>query len=267
MPVPVFLAFKEQNHAFEDMIGRAYLDVRYRAGGRTEQFQGMWITSNTFEFLGIQPLLGRPITPEDAKPGSAPVFAMSYALWTKLFNRDAGVLGKALTLNDTPRTLVAIMPLRFQFGGGDVRMPLDVQKNTVITGFGIQPNEVHAVGRLKSGVSLQTASADLQAIAKQFEREYPAWFRTNFKVIASSLTDDYVGEFEGTVWAMMGAVCLLFLIACSNVAHLLLAPCDGARKRNGHPNFGGCYAGMTCTPIAGRKRSTRQNPKCTFLTP
>jgi putative ABC transport system permease protein len=105
-PVPVFLAFKEQNHAFEDMIGRAYLDVRYKAGGRTEQFQGMWITSNTFEFLGIQPLLGRPITPEDAKPGSAPVFAMSYALWTKLFNRDTGVLGKALTLNDTPRTLL-----------------------------------------------------------------------------------------------------------------------------------------------------------------
>jgi putative ABC transport system permease protein len=98
-PVPVFLAFKEQNHTFEDMIGRAYLDVRYKAGGRTEQFQGMWITPNTFEFLGIQPLLGRPITPEDAKPGSAPVFAMSYALWTKLFNRDAGVLGKALTLN------------------------------------------------------------------------------------------------------------------------------------------------------------------------
>jgi putative ABC transport system permease protein len=109
-PVQVFLDFKEQNHSFEDVIGLAYTGVHYRGAGVAEQFMGGWVTPNTFEFLGIEPLLGRQITREDGKPGSPLVFAMSYALWTKLFHRDRAVLGATLTLNGTPRTLVAIMP-------------------------------------------------------------------------------------------------------------------------------------------------------------
>src|SRR5713101_6740793 len=193
-PVPVFLDFKGQNHTFEDMIGLAYVGVHYKGSGGTEQFFGGWVTPNTFEFLGIEPLLGRQITPEDGKPGSPPVFVMSYGLWSKLFNRDAKILGTTLNLNGTPRTLVAIMPPRFRFGDCEVWMPLELNRATFITGFGVQPNEVWTVGRLKSGVSLQAASADFGVIVKGLERTYPAWFRTNYRLVIHSLTDQSVGR-------------------------------------------------------------------------
>jgi putative ABC transport system permease protein len=222
-PVPVFLDFKEQNHTFEDMIGLAYTGVHYRGTAATEQFFGGWVTPNTFEFLGVEPLLGRRITPEDGKPGSQPVFVMSFRLWSKLFNRDAKILGTTLNLNGTPRTLVAIMPPRFRFGDCEVWMPLELSRSTFITGFGVQPNEVWTVGRLKQGVGLEAASADLGVVVKGLERTYPAWFRTNYRLVVNSLTSESVGRFKVTLFAMMAAVSMLLLIACSNVANLLLA--------------------------------------------
>jgi putative ABC transport system permease protein len=229
LPVPVFLEFKEQNQSFEDMIGIAYIDVRYKRAARTEQFLGGWVTPNTFEFLGVKPLLGRSIA-QDVRTASSPTVVLSYALWTKLFNRDANVVGKVLTLNDTPRTVVAIMPPRFRYGTCDVWMPLDIHRDTIIRGFGVQPNELRAVGRLKPGVSLQDAAADLEVIAKRFEKAYPAWFQPNFKMVVNFVRDESVGAFKGTLLAMLGAVSLLLLIACSNVANLLLTRASAREK-------------------------------------
>lgn len=222
-PVPIFLDFEQQNHTFEDIIGLAYTDVHYKRSTGTEQLLGAWVTPNTFTFLGIKPLLGRPITLEDGKSGSPPAFVMSYTLWTRLFNRDPNILGATLNLNGTQRTLVAIMPPRFRFGNCEVWMPLELSESTFITGFGAQPNEVWTIGRLKRGVSLQAASADLGVLAKRFEKTYPAWFRAHYKLVVSSLIEESVGRFKLTLYALMGAVSMLLLIACSNVANLLLA--------------------------------------------
>ena len=222
-PVPVFLDFKEQNHTFEDIIGLAYTDVHYKRSASTEELLGAWVTPNTFTFLGIKPLLGREITQEDGKLSSPPVFVMSYILWTRLFNRNPNILGATLNLNGTQRTLVAIMPPRFRFGDCEIWMPLELDRSTFITGFGVQPNEVWTIGRLKRGVSLKAASADLGAIAKRFERIYPAWFRVRYKLIVNSLTEELVGRFKLTLFALMSAVSMLLLLACSNVANLLLA--------------------------------------------
>lgn len=222
-PVSVFLDFKQQNRTFEDMIALAYLDVRWKsAKGPTEQFLGGWVTPNTFEFLGIPPLLGRQVTQEDGKLGSRPVVAMSYRLWTRLFNRDRKVLGATLNLNGTPRTLIAIMPPRFRLGDCEVWVPLELSRSTFITGFGVQPNELWTVGRLKPGVSLETASADLGVIGKRSEKMYPAWFRANYRVVVRSLIEESVWRFKGTLLAMIAAVSILLLIACSSVTNLLL---------------------------------------------
>jgi putative ABC transport system permease protein len=176
-PVSVFLDFKEQNRTFEDMIALAYRDVRWKsAKGPTQQFLGAWVTPNTFEFLGIPPLLGRQVTQEDGKLGSRPVVAMSYTLWTKLFNRDPKVLGATLNLNGSPRTLIAIMPPRFRFGNCEVWMPLELSRSTFITGFGVQPNELWTVGRLKPGVSLQTASQTLELLRSAPKKRIPHGF-------------------------------------------------------------------------------------------
>src|SRR6202045_4772889 len=201
-PVPAFLDFKEQNHTFEDMIGLAYTGVHYRGTAATEQFFGGWVTPNTFEFLGIEPLLGRQITQEDGNPGSPPVFVMSFRLWSKLFNRDPKILGTTLNLNGTARTLVAIMPPRFRFGDCEVWMPLELSRSTFITGFGVQPNEVWAVGAGKLGVSFQAASADLGGVVRGLEKAYTAWFRTGSRLVVNSLTDESVGRFKVRLFAM-----------------------------------------------------------------
>jgi len=223
-PVPVFLNFKEQNHTFEDLAALAYFNIRYtRSGAPTQQLLGCWVTTNTFELLGIKPSLGRQITLQDGNPESSPAFVMSDTLWTNLFNRDPKILGASLNLNGVPRTLVAIMPPRFRFGGCEVWIPTNLNKSTFITGFGLQPNELLTIGRLKRDISLQAASDDLGAIAKLSEKEYPAWFRANYRIIVNSLRDESVGHFKTTLFAMLAAVFILLLIGCSNVANLWLA--------------------------------------------
>jgi len=223
-PVPVFLDFKEQNHTFEDIGAVAYFGVRYKGNGvPTQQLLGCWVTANTFELLGVRPFLGRQITLQDGKPDSPPAFAMSDTVWASLFNRNPKILGASLNLNGVPRTLVAIMPPRFRFGGCEIWIPTDLNRSSFISGFGAQPNELLAIGRLKRNFSLQAASADLGAIAKLSEKDYPAWFRANYKIVVNSLRDHSVGHFKATLLAMVAAVFILLLIACSNVANLLLA--------------------------------------------
>ncbi len=176
LPVPAFLDFKEQNHTFDDMIGLAYLDVRYPSHGVAERVQGAWVTPDTFDVLGGKPFLGRPVTSGDGNPSSPPVFVMSYQLWAKRFNKNPKLLGATLNLNGTPRTLIAVMPPRFRFGNCEIWIPLSLSRNTFITGFGITPNELWTVGHLKSGVSPQAAEADLEVIAKGLETAYPPFF-------------------------------------------------------------------------------------------
>lgn len=222
-PVPAFLDFKEQNHVFEDMFGLAFLFVRYTGKDGAEQFLGGWTTPNTFDVLGVKPFLGREITSADGDAGSPPVFVMSYHLWSTRFDRDPKILGTAFTLNGLPRTLVAIMPPRFRFGDCEVWMPLNLNRTTFITGFGATPNELWAVGHLKPGVSLQTAEADLSVIAKRQETTFPTYFRPRYKLTIHTLIEGAVGHFKLTLFALMAAVMMLLLIACSNVANLLLA--------------------------------------------
>jgi len=229
-PVPAFFDFKEQNHVFEDVTGLALLFVRYTGSRGAEQFLAGWITPNTFEFLGVKPLLGRPITAEDGNPRSAPVFVMSYHLWTTRFNRDPKVMGTTVTLNGVPRTLVAIMPPRFRFGDCEIWMPLSLSRNTFITGYGNTPNELWIVGRLRPGISLQTAAADLQVIADRLAKIYPTYFPPRFKLFAHGFNSDSVGRFRFTLLALMAAVAMLLLIACSNVANPLLARATAREK-------------------------------------
>jgi putative ABC transport system permease protein len=223
-PVPVFLDFKEQNHTFEDIAALAYFNGRYKGNGvPTQQLLGCWVTGNAFELLGIKPSLGRQITPPDGNPDSPPALAMSDRAWASLFNRDPKILGASLNLNGVPRTLVAIMPPRFRLGGCEVWIPTDLNRSTFIRGFGVQPNELLTIGRLKRNVSLEAASSDLGAIARLSEKDYPAWFRAHYRIVVNSLRDDSVGHLKATVFAMAAAVFILLLIACSNVANLLLA--------------------------------------------
>jgi hypothetical protein len=112
-PLLQFLEYQKENHVFEGVIGAGWDAVLFGSGYGTAHYEGALVTVNTFQFLGVPPLIGRGITPDDIKPDAPPVFVMAYRMWGKRFNRDTSVLGRTFTLNGTPTTLVGIMPPQF----------------------------------------------------------------------------------------------------------------------------------------------------------
>jgi predicted permease len=227
--LPEYMDFDEQNHVLEAMQGIAALDVTYFDGQNTLLFDGSWVTPNTFEVVGVKPLLGRGLTVDDGRPDAPPVFAMSYRLWSKQFNQDPKMVGTTLTLNGVPRTLVGIMPPRFQMMNRDIFIPIEM-KHTDILGSGSRPAYFAVRGRVKRGVTLQAATADLEVIAKRLSTVYPKDYPTRFSVLAKMANDYIIGDFRITLYALLGAVLMLLLIACTNVANLLLARAT-ARER------------------------------------
>ncbi|MBV9405322.1 MAG: ABC transporter permease, partial [Acidobacteriaceae bacterium] len=120
---PEFLDYQQQNHVFDRSIGVRQSRVLWTGPGAPESFLAALVTGNTFDFLGVKPLLGRYATPDDAKPGAPPVFVMSYKLWRKRFSSDPSIVGKNFTLDDTTRTLIGVMPKRFAWWGVDLWIP------------------------------------------------------------------------------------------------------------------------------------------------
>jgi len=218
--VPEFLAFREQNHVFEDMVGYNFArSVLYNDGQGTRALSGMAaVTTNTFEFYGVAPILGRSIVPEDGKPSAAPVFVMNYKLWRTEFNGDPTMVGRTFALNGVPRTLVGVMPARFNIYGVSIWAPADLSP-----GGGTGTLEI--VGRLKPGVNLQTAAADLDVIAHRLTRDEPGFVLNpeRYAVVTERLIDVVLGSFNKALYALLAAVFMLLLIACTNVANLLLA--------------------------------------------
>jgi putative ABC transport system permease protein len=220
---PEFLAFQQQNHVFSDMIGLGGANILYVGKEGTQRLNGGLVTPNVFAILGVPPLLGRPITPQDAEPGSPPVFAMSYVAWAGKFNRDPKLLNTTFILNGQPRTLVAVMPPRFQFGGFcELWIPASLTANTSALSLERGP-WFWPIGVLKPGISLVAASADLNDVAARVSKVYPGGYLTKFTVSTESFTDFYTGDARASILTLVAAVTLLLLIACSNVANLLLS--------------------------------------------
>jgi hypothetical protein len=169
-PIPEFLAYKEQNHVFVDVVGSGTEDILYTNGDGTERFQGADVTPNAFEFLGMSALLGRGLTPEDGKPGAPPVFVLSYKVWLKEFNLDPKLLGRTFVLNGKPRTPVGIMPPRFTWWGADLWIPAPLDRSDPEA----RQRSFMMDGHLKPGVTKQQAEADLRVIADQLARAYSA---------------------------------------------------------------------------------------------
>ena len=182
---------------------------------------GAVVTANTFDYLGVPPLLGRTITQEDGSPGAPPVFVMNYRLWQREFAGDPRIVGKIFILNGKPTTLIGIMPLQFNAFGANFWLPATPEYGWL-----------QLIGRLKPGVSVRTAGRDLDAIAHRLRKPNPGgnFPEDNFAVVPVTLLDSLIGNFDKILFALLAAVLLLLLIACSNVANLLLARAT-ARER------------------------------------
>jgi predicted permease len=217
--VPEFLEYQAQNHVFEEVIGGGGEDVLHTTAEGTEQLTGGYVTPNTFRFLGVPAVVGRGLTPDDAKPGAPPVFVMAYKLWLKQYNLDPGILGRVFVLNGVPTTLVGIMPARFTKLAADLWRPVALDR----ADSEISQRYFMFQARLKPGVTLRRAAADIDVIARRLAQQYPRNYPKQFTVAVVSWVDSLVGQFRTTLYTLAAAVGLLLLIACSNVANMLLA--------------------------------------------
>jgi putative ABC transport system permease protein len=211
-----YLDFRAQSHVFAEDIGGGNEDVLWTSEDGTEQLDGAYVTANTFDFLGVPPLLGRTTTGADVKAGAPPVFVMSYKLWTRRFHQDPALLGRTFILNGKPATLVGIMPKRFTKRGADVWVAAEIDRADEGRWWILQ-------GKLRPGVSKKQAEADLLSIARQRAQTHPKDYPKRFTVEVSSYVESIVGPFKKTLLTLGAAVALLLLIACANVANMLLA--------------------------------------------
>jgi putative ABC transport system permease protein len=213
-----FLEF-QTNHVFDGMSGASGDLVLYKNGEGTEQLYGTYVTPATFEFFGMPALHGRVAQPSDYQPGAPPVFILRYKTWIERFGGDLSILNKSLVLNGIPRTLIGIMPPRFGWYDSDIYIPERMTQDAKTGSEGAW----FLVGRLKRGVSVQQAEADLSVIAHGLAKIHPHDYPAHFTVEVRRLGATVVGRFEATLYTVLAAVALLLLIACSNVANLMVA--------------------------------------------
>ena len=235
--MPEYMDFRAQNHVFEDVIGSMTDHVFYDKGDGSEQLLACYLTTNTMDFLGVPPLLGRAIDDQDGRPTAAPVAVLSHKLWVKDFASDPKVLGEPIVLEGTSRTIVGVMPPRFQFDGSDVFIPLVLTRTRPErttspneTPLRLQPFYIWATGRRKPGVTLQQSATDLNVVAHNISEQYPTDYPPNFAVIPKSFSDAIVADFKDLLFALIAAVAMVLFLSCSNVANLLLARAS-ARER------------------------------------
>ena len=212
------LEIAASNHVFDGTTAALDDLVLYKHGEGTEQLEGARVTPGTFEFFGLPALHGRVLQPSDYEQGAPPVFVMRYKIWKERFNGDLSLLNKTFVLNGTARTLVGILPPRFGWYGVEVYIP-----EKIVPGAGAGFPDWFLVGRLKPGVSSQQAQADLTVIVKRLATLYPKDYPAQFTVLVKHLGDTVIGRFRETLYTVLAAVGLLLLIACSNVANLMLA--------------------------------------------
>jgi predicted permease len=227
---PNFLDWRKQNHAFERMEAFSAGSINLQGDAQPERIPLAVGTAGLFELLGAKPLQGRTFLPDEDQPGRPDVAVISERLWRRRFAADRGLLGSTLTLDGKPTTVIGIMPASFQFPPGsatvDIWMPLQFSPSNL----GQRGSHWMAVlGRLKPGVDMDRATADMKQIAASLAQQYPDQQKGR-SVIIRSLQDVLVGGIRPALLVLMGSVGFVLLIACANVANLLLARAASRKK-------------------------------------
>jgi len=213
--VTQFMDVRQGLHTFQEIAGFWNRSLLYDNGQGTQEIPTGAVTTNLFPLLGVGPLFGRVLTAEDERASSPPVCVIEYQFWQDQLHADPRAIGASLKLEGQPRTIVGIMPPRFQFLGVPVWLPYSL--NAGARGY------VQMIGRLRPGIALEAATADLTAAYDRLKQTYPADFPDKrFTVTLRTLTDATIGDFRRILYTLAAAAAILLLIACSNVANLLL---------------------------------------------
>ncbi len=185
--VDQFLEIADRSTIFDGVIASTISDVLWVGDGDPQRLRGNHGSFNTFDVMGVPPLIGRTPTREDAAPGAAPVVVLGYRFWQRQFGGDPGVLGRQLRLNDVMRTVIGVMPKRFMWRGADVYLPLAFTRGQAIEDV----RQVHLLGRLKPGVTPAQAEADLRPIIADLKKREPDQFPDKWRVGVLPFTETF----------------------------------------------------------------------------
>jgi predicted permease len=217
-----FIDWRDQSHAFESVEGMRSSTITLTGAGEPERLNARWVTSGLFSLLAVNTQLGRTFRADEDRAGGAPSVVISYGLWRRRFGGATDVLGKSIDLDSTPYTVVGVLPNSFEFlRADDVYLPFTPWARTLPDDRNWHPG-IFAVGRLKLGVSREQANTEMVTITKRLEEQYPI-YNTGTSADVIPLQEQVVKNTRPALLLLVGAVSFVLLIACANVANLLLA--------------------------------------------
>jgi predicted permease len=237
MSPSIYFVDREQNTTLQDIgvYDSDSLDVT--GAGRPEHVRGLDVTDGTLPILGVSPILGRLFTRKDDSPGAPQTILLSYGYWQKKFGGDRSVIGRSITVDGKPREIIGVLPRGFHF--------LDQQDAALIVPFQWDRSKTklgnfsqRAIARMKPGVTIEQASADMARLLPIVLRSFPApegfsvalFEKARILPNLRPLKQDVVGDVGKVLWVLMGSIALVLLVACANVANLLLVRVEGRRQ-------------------------------------
>jgi putative ABC transport system permease protein len=223
---PQWLAsYAENNRTFQELGMWGSGQAAITGVGNPEQSTTLLVTQGTLPALGVQPTLGRWFSHADDQPGTPETVILSNAYWQRRFGGDPGVIGRVITIDSRPREVIGVMPERFSFRGPpDLILPLRYNLAQPPPDFGYS-----AVARLKPGVTLAEANADVARMLPLFKEKYAGTRMDVLQLLPAvrPLKEDVVGNVGQVLWVLLGGIAIVLLIACANVANLLLVRAEG----------------------------------------
>jgi putative ABC transport system permease protein len=230
-----YRAWKAQSSSFEQIAAFTDQRLNLTGAGDPEELSVQLATPDFFKVLGVEPILGRTFLPEDDGPGKEPVAVLSYSLWQRRFGGQTNIIGQPVTLNAVKFTIIGVMPPRFQFhikhrsGTGRPAELWSILPMPVGPGANERGRFLSVVARLQSGVSSEQDAAELKTIHARLSEAVPE-FNKNYSAEVLPLREQFFGNVRRLLWLMLGAVGFVLLIACANVANLLLSLATSREK-------------------------------------